>query len=47
MDSAGDPTGSSSAAAGRAHKMRQRYDDVVSRELEKKKRELMKSLEKY
>ena len=39
MDSAGDPAGTSSAS-GRAHKMRLRFDDAVSRELEKKKREL-------
>jgi HAMP domain-containing protein len=44
MDSAGDPSGSRTAA-GRAQKMRQRYDEV--QELEKRKRELMKSLEKY
>ena len=46
MDSAGDSTGSGTAT-GRAHKMKQRYYDIVSKELERKKRELMKRLEKY
>ena len=44
MDSGGDPTNS---ALGRAHKIRKRYDEVINKELAKKKKELLQNLNKY